>query len=58
MKFDSTRLHYVVVAGRRKDFTDKTYQIAREYKDNEKIQLLHYDNLCDFSKQILQEPTY
>lgn len=58
IKFDSTRFHYVVVAGTRKDFTDKTYRIAREHKDMEKIHLLHYENLCDFSSQILNEPTY
>lgn len=58
IKFDSTRFHYVVVAGMRKDFTDKTYRIAREHKEREKIQLLHYENLCDFSVQILNESTY
>ena len=58
IKFDSTRFHYVVVAGMRNDFTDKTYRIAREHKDMEKIHLLHYENLCDFACQILNEPTY
>lgn len=58
MKYDVTRMHYIVVAGKRKDFLDKTYQIAREYRDREKIHLLHYDNLYDFACQILNEPTY
>lgn len=58
LKYDATRIHYVVVAGMRKDFTQKTYQIAREHKDNEKINLLHYENLYDFACQILNEPTY
>lgn len=58
MKYDDTRIHYVVVAGKREDFSEKTYRIAREYRDNEKIILLHYDNLYDFACQILNEPTY
>lgn len=58
LKYDSTRIRYVVVAGLRKDFTEKTYRIAREYRDNEKIYLLHYDNLYDFACRVLNEPTY
>lgn len=58
LRYDNTRIHYVVIAGKRINFTDKTYCIAREYKDSEKIHLLHYDNLCDFAFQIINEPTY
>lgn len=57
-KYDDTRIHYVVVSGIRSDFTEKTYRIAREHKDNTKIHLLHYENLVDFSCQILDLPTY
>lgn len=58
LKYDDTRIHYVVIAGMRNNFSEKTYRIAREYRDANKIQLLHYENLCDFSRQILEEPTY
>ena len=58
LKYDDTRVHYVVVAGMRNDFSEKTYRIAREYRDSNKIHLLHYENLYDFSCQILKEPTY
>jgi len=58
LKYDDTRIHYIVIAGMRKNFSEKTYRIAREYRDTDKIQLLHYENLYDFSQQILDEPTY
>lgn len=58
LKYDDTRIHYVVIAGMRSDFSEKTYRIAREYKDAEKIHLLHYENLYDFACQVLNEPTY
>lgn len=32
MKFDSSRIHYVVVAGRRDDFNKKTYQLKLQKK--------------------------
>lgn len=55
---DKTRIHYVVIAGRRNDFNEKTYKERRRYKDKEKITLLHYDNLYDSARQIIGEPTY
>jgi hypothetical protein len=48
----------VVVSGMRSFFSEKTYRIAREYKDTDKIHLLHYNNLYDFAHQILDKPTY
>ncbi len=57
-KYDATRIHYVVVAGMRKDFRDKTYRIAREYRDREKIQLLHYENLYDYACKIPSLSTF
>lgn len=44
-RYDSSRMHFVVVAGLRKDFSDKTYRLARIYRDQHKTQLLHYENL-------------
>jgi hypothetical protein len=57
-KYDSSRLHYVIVAGRRADFKEKTYQLKRRRKKESIIELLHYDNLIDNSKDIVGELTY
>lgn len=46
-ELDKSRLHYVVIAGRRKDFTKKTYQLKRKLLKNNNTLLLHYDNLFD-----------
>lgn len=60
LKFDSSRYHYVVVAGRRTDFqinAEKTYRLQREHlKDN--IQLLHYDNILDCARIKIGQATY
>lgn len=58
IKYDAFRIHYVVVAGMRDDFNEKTYQIRREYMDQQKIHLLHYNNLLDFSYELVNYPTY
>lgn len=50
---DMSRFHYVVVAGRRTDFRDKTYIIKRERKKADDIDIIHYDNLFDFSNNLL-----
>jgi hypothetical protein len=42
---DKTRIHFLVIAGKRDDFTDKTYRLKRMKSKNLKI--LHYDNLID-----------
>lgn len=46
-KLDESRLHYVVVAGRRADYKEKTYTLRRELFKNSNITLLHYDNVLD-----------
>lgn len=58
LTYDRTRIHYVVVAGRREDFTENTYRIKRRYRDNEKITLFHYDNLCDSADAVIGKDTY
>lgn len=58
IEYESARIHYIVVGGRREDFKDLTYSIKREYLQNEDILLLHYDNLVDFSLMLAGEPTY
>lgn len=57
-KLDKTRLHFAVVAGRRTDFTDRTNRLRREYKEQQNITLLHYDNLYDNAKNVIGQPTY
>jgi len=44
---NKTRLNYVIVSGRRKDFNDNTYEEKRRLLRNQNINLLHYDNLLD-----------
>ncbi len=47
-KYDSSRMHFIVIAGRREDFHKKTYLEQRNsIKNNPPIQLLHYDNVID-----------
>lgn len=57
-KLDMSRYHYIVVAGRRKDFNEKTYRLARLSKLENKIELLHYDNLYDSASGVLGRATY
>lgn len=57
-KLDKTRIHYVVIAGRRKDFNNKAYRLRRKYQEMCKITLLHYDNLFDSANSIIGELTY
>lgn len=49
LEYDSTRFHYVVVAGRREDFSEKTYRSVRGKKQKLDITFLHHDNLLDQS---------
>ncbi|MDU4950793.1 MULTISPECIES: Shedu anti-phage system protein SduA domain-containing protein [Clostridium] len=58
IEYDSTRFHYVVVAGRRDNFKENTYCIKREYKKDQNILLLHYDNLLDLSKNIIEKHNF
>lgn len=57
-RFDSTRMNYVVVAGRRSDFSDKARLLRRRLESENKIKLLHYDNLLDISRRTIGEATY
>ena len=47
LSLDKSRIHYVVIAGRRRDFKDKTYRLKRKLFREQNILLLHYDNLLD-----------
>jgi len=51
-KLDKTKLNYVVVAGRRKDFNEKTRREKRNILKYQNIKILHYDNLVDNFKRL------
>lgn len=56
--FDSSRMNYVVVAGKRSDFNENTYRVRREYVRDNNIILLHYDNLYDYSLKLIKQGNY
>lgn len=53
-RLDKSRIHYAVIAGRRRHFTRKTYRIRRKSD----ALILHYDNLLDSSENIIGKNTY
>lgn len=55
---DKSRIHYVVVAGRRTDFKEETYRIRRKNIKQGSVQILHYDNLTDTAEDLIGQPTY
>lgn len=57
-KYDKSRIHYVVIAGRRDDYDEKTYRLRRNNHQQRQLLILHYDNLIDYSKEIIGKPTY
>lgn len=58
LRYDSTRMHYIVVAGRRNDFNESTYSEKRRLEREANINLLHYDNLIDLSRTAIGKSTY
>jgi hypothetical protein len=57
-KYDKTRFKYVVVAGRREDFTPKLRWKRRKLSDEKKIFLMHYDNLINYAIEAIGQSTY
>lgn len=57
-ELEKSRLHYVVIAGRRKDFTKKTYELKRQLLKSNNILLLHYDNLFESVNFLLKAGNY
>jgi len=58
-KLDTSRLHFVVVAGRRDDFKKTTtYNLRRQTSKKDNIRYLHYDNLVDAAQNIIGQWTY
>ncbi|MFN5854878.1 MAG: Shedu anti-phage system protein SduA domain-containing protein [Pseudanabaenaceae cyanobacterium] len=58
ISMNSYRIHYVVIAGRRSDFHQKTYQLRRSLKRDNNCLLLHYDNLIDDATEALSRRAY
>ncbi len=56
--FDKTRMHFVVVAGRRSDYKEKTYRLQRKNLEERKLYVFHYDNIVDFATSIIGSPSY
>lgn len=56
--YDATRFHYIVVGGRRKDFTEKTRRLCRMQEQDGKIAIKHYDNLLETAQRIIGNLTY
>lgn len=57
-RFDNTRFNYIVIAGMRSNFKEKTYRLARQSKEESKIDILHYENLYDYAEQVIGRPSY
>lgn len=57
-RFDFTRMHYVVVAGRRSDYNETTRLYQRRNEVERNIKILHYDNLLDDARNLIGERSY
>lgn len=54
-KYDSTLMHFLVIAGRRSNFNDNTYRLARESKKDSGITITHYDKVYDNAKKLIND---
>jgi hypothetical protein len=58
VQYDSTRMHYVVVAGRRTDYTSEAQYRNRDYLKQRNIQVLHFDNILDEALNVIETFSY
>ncbi len=58
ISYKSAAMHFVVVAGRRDDFKTETYNLRKEYRREQHITLLHYDNLYEAACKVAQYYTF
>lgn len=56
-EYDSTRFEFVVIAGRRSDFNEKSNRQKRKLRRNG-ITILHYDNLIEESEKLIKNGHY
>lgn len=45
--YNSNRVHYVVISGRRNDYSKRTYDLRMDFRKQNDIKIFHYDNLLD-----------
>lgn len=58
ISLDKSRIHYVVVSGRRDQYTELTYRTRRKMLSERDINLLHYDNIIESSHYVIGKNTY
>lgn len=59
IRYDSTRMHYVVVAGRRDDFEHDSVRREQRYMEREnEVRIIHYDNLLDSARELIGAKSY
>lgn len=58
--FDSSRMHYVIVVGRRRDFdsNEKIRTLQRRVEKQQNIKIIHYDNLLDDARALIGRNSY
>ena len=61
--YDSSRIHYCVVAGRRLDYEgnshpEECYKAKRRADSRQNIMILHYDNVVDCAREAAGKSTY
>lgn len=56
-EFDSSRIEYVVIGGRRDDFNEKTNRLKRDIR-KQGITILHYDNVIEESLKLIESGSY
>lgn len=57
-RFDPTRFNYIVIAGRRTNFNERTYRLARQSEHDTNVAILHYDNWFDAAIEVIGKNTY
>jgi len=57
-EFDKTRMHYVVIAGRRDDFNEHTRRLNRTMLEQRKLLIIHYDNIIEEARDIIGQSTF
>lgn len=53
-RLDKTRIHYVVVAGVREEFSQKTRARRRKFLLDSEVRILHYNNLIDGAQKLIE----
>lgn len=57
-EYDSSRIHFMLVAGTREDFNDNIYYTARDMLKNKDTTIKHYDNIIDNARNLKNRLTF